>query len=197
MRQFNAESKQNMMPKHYEWNEVFFTLFTQPKVETIQTLLQDPEAKAKRAYLWMLLPSAMNGIAVFMASPVLNSDWLVFLLLGSIVGAIWGLGGFIFSGWLMQRVAAYLGGDANGYGKLHYARGSYMPVISIVYTFALLLLGGNANIVSFIIAAIFTVELLLTGLALRAVNNNLSWTQVMASAASWYLLMFLLSLVRI
>lgn len=196
MRQYDIENEQapeQEIPQHYEWYQVFYTLFTQPRGETFQELLKDPQAKAQRAYLWMLLPSVMSGIASqAIAAQILGSDWLAVILMGSIFGGVFGVISFVIGGWVMQRVAVLLGGNQQGYGEFHYARGTFMPVLSVVYMLLLLLPLGNMLPI-YLHAAVLTVELLLTGTALRTINQDLPMSQIFVSVGVWYFIIIVFS----
>jgi hypothetical protein len=184
----NEAPKQETEPKHYGWHEVFYAVLTQPKLETFQELLKDPQAKAQRAYLWMLLPTILSGISSqAITSGITGFDWLEIVLFGVVLGGIFGLIYFIAIGWIIQRVAIFFGGDKMGYGKFHYARGMYMPVLVIAYSLVLILLGQNPNIAQFAFSFILMIELILTGIALRAVNQ-LPWGQIILVVTTWYLL---------
>lgn len=194
MRQYdiNDHSKQDIAPKSYQWHEVFYAVLTQPKLETFQDLLQDPQAKAQRAYLWMFLPSIMQGMAeqALLAS-LFGVDTVTIVLLGIIFGAIFGLMRFIAVGWIIQRIAIFFGGNQVGYGNFHYARGMYMPIIVIAHALVSLTISPEAGGAVYVLAALLTIEMILTGIALKAVNE-LPWRQVIMVVTTWYILVAVL-----
>jgi len=195
MRQYdmeNEQSEQQLMPQHYEWHQAFYTLIQHPRVETFQKLLQDPQAKAQRAYLWMLLPGMLNGITTMLiVAQFMGSSWLTAIVLGSIVGSISGVMRYITTGYLIQRLAVFFGGDKTAYGKFHYIRGIYLPAILLLYLLITLLLGNNNITFSIVFSALLAVEMILTGFALRAVNKTMSWNRIMLTIYIWYFIVLI------
>jgi hypothetical protein len=187
MRQYDMENeqpKQKIKVEGYQWHEVFYAVMAQPKLETFQRLLQDPQAKAQRAYLWMLLPSMMWGMAAFVAGDL---EFITIVLLGISIGWIIRLIYFIAIGWIMQRIAVFFGGNKAAYGAFHSARGMYMPVLVIAYALVSLLIDPESGAVVFILSALLMIESILTAIALKAVND-FSWRQSIMVITTWYLL---------
>lgn len=195
MQEYDIENEQDeskIKIQTYQWHEVFYAVFTQPKIETFQRLLQDPQAKAQRAYLWMILPSMLRGMAAqALLASLLGLDILSIALLGTVFGGIFGVIRFIVVGWVLQRIAIFFGGSKTGYGAFHSARGMFMPVLVIAYAFISLLIDPESSITQFVFSAFLMIELLLTGIALRAVND-LSWGQTVMTVTTWYLLIAVL-----
>jgi hypothetical protein len=187
MRQYDMENEQPEQKnkiESYQWHEVFYAILMQPKLETFQRLLQDPQAKAQRAYLWMLLPSMMWGMAAFVAGDL---EFVTIVLLGISIGWIIRLIYFIVIGWIMQRIAVFFGGNKTAYGDFHSARGMYMPVLVVASALVSLLIDPESGAVVFILSALLMIESILTAIALKAVND-FSWRQSIMVVMTWYLL---------
>ena len=163
----------------YSWFNVWVTTLTRPSVATFTTFLQDRYAGPQRAILWLFgarflviwLPIALFALLI-------GKPGLIMLpfLPASGIAAVYTIT-LILQTLILQWLAKRLGGRGS-YGQLIYAMSMFSAPLVIVS--ALVASLGFSLSVFLSLLFILIYQLVLTGMALRAVNG-FSWRAAIAT----------------
>jgi len=119
------------------WGKVWISVITRPSIATFERIIRDPQAKPRRAYLWVgltaligaIMTGAISRMGHFSNQQGLGTSFLYNCAPANIISALLSL---VAVSWVAQRIA---GGFFNGRGKyasMVYASGAfYAPIILI------------------------------------------------------------------
>ena len=211
-----SPSQPQVTPK-YSWAEIWTAVLTRPSVQTFQEILRDPAVSRRRAYTWMIVAWFVNIVFItilttrdtsqIMAtmptnatlSPAeLQSALLMSTLCVMPFVLLIGLAVFRLLVWLVQLIAAQLGGDINYDSGLQKAKNSEpanrKSEIGTLVTYSLAAIQAPLNIIALLFAALPANELVriisllptlyqiyLMSLALRAIYGFSSGRALAAS----------------
>ena len=159
------------------WSKVWISVLTQPSTETFEWILRDPQASARRAYLWVFLSAiigsilsgliSMLGFNAFGGFDEVSGFRLRFILLicSPVFGALAVLGVAINAG-ISQWVAGRFFGGIGTYEKLVYAIAAFYAPIYLVSSMI-----GGIPIIQCLGILIGIYALVLGVMAVKAVNE--------------------------
>lgn len=78
-------SSPGQVPPRYNWSEVWTAVLTRPSVQTFTELLDDPQAKPRRAYIWVYLTAVL--VVVMLGFSLINNPAISELLASAAVEA--------------------------------------------------------------------------------------------------------------
>ena len=119
------------------WRKVWMSVLTRPSVATFERILSDPQASARRAYLWVGLAALIGGIitnaysrlGLFGSQPEFGPMFLYTCVPANIVLALLSLAAV---SWVAQRMAGGFFSGGGKYASMVYASGAfYAPLILI------------------------------------------------------------------
>jgi len=174
--------------QQYTWYEAWAQIITRPRTDTFVHLLADPQANAKRGYLWMFVVGAItNTITALFVTDQLAMSPITTVLLMPLFGGTGSLISFIATNWVIQRIAVSQGAPQN-YGKFHYAQALYSAPLSLI-TLPLMIIPMSGFFASVFQGLLLVVQAGLMGMALRAANG-LTWQQAMTVVAAALFIIF-------
>jgi hypothetical protein len=148
----------------YRWHEVWSMVLASPGEETFQRILTDPRVSLGRALMWLVLGAVVSiGITLL---PIMSSlpRPSFFVILWGVMTLVLVLALFIYSS-VLQLAARLLGGSGT-HREFVYSYAAFSAPLYVIRALVGLLAAGP--IFGY---AIMIYEILLTAMALRAVNR--------------------------
>ncbi len=170
----------------YAWHQVWLAVLSIPGTDTFTRILADPAASAQRGYRWIFITGSVLMTISMIFNPLTQVALLPALLIGSLLGGAFSLVGFIMTNWIIQRIAVQVGGTGT-YGNFHYARAAFVAPLNLLNAVLMpFVLYGSVAFSWFSLLLVF-VELVMTAIALRAVNQ-FTWGQALMTTSGFLLL---------
>lgn len=158
-------------PAGYAWHEVWLKVLANPSVKTFEEVLDSPDVSTRRALRWVFLASvaaaviAIVAIVIQVNAYVILARFLPQILISIALNALIGVVSFAVVSLGLQFFARLAGGEGS-YEDYHYALAASVAPMTVIRT--LVMLTGASFI---FIAALTLYQLVLAGVALRAVNK--------------------------
>jgi hypothetical protein len=169
------------------WIKVWISVLTRPSVATFERILRDPQASARRAYLWIFtsfLVGSLINILIIDLSASMRTGYNT-ITCGPVIQAVVAMLSLAMVTWVIQWVAVRFFGGSGTYASMIYAFAAWaapmylinsviseIPYINICVVFPLAIYG-----------------MLLGVIAVKAVNK-IGWGQAAASYICGFVLVF-------
>ena len=169
------------------WIKVWISVLTRPSVATFERILRDPQASARRAYIWIfttfLVGSLINVLLIDMISG-LNTGYNT-ITCGPVIGAVVAMLSLALVTWVIQSIASRLFGGSGTYGSMIYAFAAWAAPIYLVSS----VIGEMPYINLCLTIPLAVYGIVLGVIAVKAVNK-IGWGQATASYIGGFVLVF-------
>ena len=168
------------------WGKVWISVLTRPSVATFERILRDPQASARRAYVWIftsfLVGSLINILIINMMSSA-NTGYNT-ITCGPVIQAVVAILSLALVTWMIQSIASRFFGGSGTYASMIYAFAAWAAPMYLV---------SSATSEIPYINICLTIPLAIYGIVLGVVAvkavNKIGWGQAAASYIGVFILL--------
>lgn len=191
MRQYDQPDNSQPSPQQaYTWFDAVILLLKSPDIATFSLILKDCNMSPQRAYFQVLLGGILPGVALAAAySPLqvrnamliglpgtveasgIPADLPVMALSGTMLGAVFGLIGFIMMTVLFHQIGKFMNLKVP-YRDLAVLRGIFYPVILTIRAIMIAIPGLEPLTLNILLIATLVLDVGLSAVAMRAAANR-------------------------
>ncbi len=125
------------------WSKVWISVLMRPSIATFERILRDPQAGARRAYIWIFtsfIVGSLIKVLIIDLSLSLNTGYNT-ITCGPVIEAVVAMLSLAFVTWVIQSLASRLFGGSGTYASIIYAFAAWAAPIRFGSSFPFLLTG--------------------------------------------------------
>lgn len=162
----------------YTWYQIWSAALTRPSTATFVAILDDHRASANRGLIWMAIVGAIaTALTLFFGDFGVSAQDAI--LAGIFFGSFGSFFSLLIGGYLMQSAAKLIGGRGT-YHEYWYASAAFSAPITLINGLIVPFATTQSLTLTLITMSLLAYQLVLTGMALRAVND-FTWEQAIGA----------------